>query len=334
MAEKKSPTKSAYASAGVDIDAGNKAVQLMKQYVKTTKNENCITDLGTFGGMFKFQDKILVASADGVGTKIKLAFQTGKHDTIGQDLVNHCVNDILVMGAEPLFFLDYFATGKLVPEVAAEVVKGLSIACKNNGCVLLGGETAEMPSMYQPNEYDLAGFIVGAVDRKDVIDIKTIKPGDVVLGLASTGLQTNGYSLALKVFPPSKNTGKLNDVLMIPHGSFLNPIKALRKVVTIKGMAHITGGGFYENIPRALPEGVNVCITKGTWHMPSIFNMIQERGKIDEHEMYRVFNMGIGLVVVVDKKDAEKALASLKESNQRAWQIGEVVKGERKVVLK
>jgi len=325
--------KSSYAKAGVNIDAGWKAVRLMKKYVKETKNKNCVTDIGSFGGMYSFQNKILVASADGVGTKLKLAFHTNKHDTVGQDLVNHCVNDILVMGAEPIFFLDYFGTGKLKPKVAADVVKGLSKACKENNCVLLGGETAEMPGLYKQGEYDLAGFIVGKVTKKDVINNKLIKPGDAVIGLASTGLHTNGYSLALKILPPNKNTKRLNHVLMMPHKSYLKPVKALRKKVTVKGLAHLTGGGFYDNIPRVLPKNISVRIKKGSWHSPSIFSMIQKKAKVSEKEMFRVFNMGIGMIVIVAKKNVKQALGILKKNKQRAWLIGEVVKGSKKVVI-
>lgn len=326
-------TSSAYQDAGVNIDAGMKAVDLMKRYVKTTMNKNVITDLGSFGGMFSFNGGILVASADGVGTKLKLAYHTGKHDTIGQDLVNHCVNDILVMGAEPLFFLDYFGTTKLVPEVAAEVVKGLSIACKENGCALLGGETAELPGIYKDNEYDLAGFIVGSIPKEGVIDTTKIKSGDIIIGIASSGLQTNGYSLALKVLPPEKNTDKLNEVLMKPHKSFLNSVRELRKKITVHGLVHITGGGFYDNIPRVLPKGVSVQINKGSWHVPSVFTMIQEKGSVSDEEMHRVFNMGIGMMAIVEEKDKDLAIESLKASGERVFLIGKVIAGDNKVIL-
>ena len=333
VGKKKRAAISAYKIAGVNIDAGWKAVRLMKRYVKETKNKNCITDIGSFGGMYSFQNKILVASADGVGTKLKLAYHTGKHDTVGQDLVNHCVNDILVMGAKPLFFLDYFGTGKLKPSVAADVVKGLAKACKENNCVLLGGETAELPGLYKPGEYDLAGFIVGSVNRKDVIQTKSIKPGDAVIGLASSGLHTNGYSLALKMLNPKKNTKRMNEVLMMPHKSYLKPVTSLGRSVKIKGIAHITGGGFYDNIPRILPKGIGVRINKEMWHSHSIFRLIQKRGNVSEKEMYRVFNMGIGMIIIVAKKNVKKALARLKQTKQRAWLIGEIVKGSKKVVI-
>lgn len=326
--------KSAYKKAGVDIDAGWKAVRLMKKYAKATRNKNCITDIGSFGGIYSFQNKLLVASADGVGTKLKLAYHTGKHDTVGQDLVNHCVNDILVMGAKPLFFLDYFATSKLRPKTAAEVIRGVAKACKENNCALLGGETAELPGIYKQGEYDLAGFIIGSLDKKNIMDKKAIKPGDIVIGMASSGLHTNGYSLALKILNPKKNTKKLNEVLMTPHKSYLEPITLLRKSVKIKGIAHITGGGFYDNIPRILPKGITIKIKKGTWHVHSVFRMIQNKANVSEKEMYRIFNMGIGLIIIIANKDRKKAMARLKQLKQRSWIIGEVIKGDKKVMIK
>ena len=309
-----------YADAGVSIDNANLAVAKIREYARSTFNERTLTEIGSFGGMFagafpNMAEPILVASADGVGTKLKLAFDTGIHNTVGADLVNHCVNDILVQGARPLFFLDYFATGKLEPEVTASVVEGMARACRENGCVLLGGETAEMPSMYADGEYDLAGFIVGVVDKPKVIDGKSITPGDVVLGIPSTGLQTNGYSLARKLFfevggyTPDSYIEELGttvgEALLATHASFLPQIGPLLDSGMIKGLVHITGGGFLENIPRILPEGVSVEITRGTWPELPIFGMMQRLGNVDEKEMFRTFNMGIGMIVICasDKKD-------------------------------
>ena len=269
-----------YADAGVSIDNANRAVEKIREHARSTFNERTLTEIGSFGGMFAgafpdMAEPILVASADGVGTKLKVAFETGIHNTVGADLVNHCVNDILVQGARPLFFLDYFATGKLEPDVTASVVEGMARACRENGCVLLGGETAEMPSMYSDGEYDLAGFIVGVVDKPKVIDGKTIKPGDVVLGLPAKGLQTNGYSLARKLLFEIGNYKvdtfldelgtTVGDALLETHESFLKPLEPLLDSGQIKGLAHITGGGFLENIPRILPEGVSVEINRGSW---------------------------------------------------------------------
>ncbi|MEO6590221.1 MAG: phosphoribosylformylglycinamidine cyclo-ligase, partial [Pyrinomonadaceae bacterium] len=280
-----------YSDAGVSIDNANIAVEKIKTYAKSTFNERTLTEIGSFGGMFsamfpEMREPILVASADGVGTKLKIAFDTGIHHTIGQDLVNHCTNDILVQGARPLFFLDYFATGKLSPDVTASVVEGISIACKENGCVLLGGETAEMPGFYADGEYDLAGFIVGVVDKSKVIDGKNIMAGDVVLGLPSNGLQTNGYSLARKLFfevagyevdKYIEELGKsIGEALLEKHTSFLKPLENLLDTGKIKGLAHITGGGFLENIPRILPENVAVEIKRGTWNELPVFGLMQK----------------------------------------------------------
>jgi phosphoribosylformylglycinamidine cyclo-ligase len=278
-----------------------------------------------------------VASADGVGTKLKIAFETGKHDTVGADLVNHCVNDILVQGARPLFFLDYFATGKLEPNVTASVVEGMARACRKNGCVLLGGETAEMPDFYPEGEYDLAGFIVGIVDKKNVVDGKSIVPDDVVLGLPSTGLQTNGYSLARKLLFEVGGYGvdsfvdelgaTVGDALLATHASFLSPIGPLLESGMIKGLAHITGGGFLENIPRILPEGVSVEIKRGMWPELPIFGMMQRLGNVADREMFRTFNMGIGMVVVCSSEDKQQLLSSL----PNAYEIGRVLEGPKEV---
>ena len=307
-----------YADAGVSIDNANLAVAKIREYARSTFNERTLTEIGSFGGMFsaafpQMAEPILVASADGVGTKLKLAFETGIHNTVGADLVNHCVNDILVQGARPLFFLDYFATGKLEPDVTASVVEGMARACRENGCVLLGGETAEMPDFYPPGEYDLAGFIVGIVDKPNVIDGKGITPGDVVLGIPSTGLQTNGYSLARKLFFDiggykadsyiDEVGSTVGEALLATHESFLPQIGPLLDSGVIKGLVHITGGGFLENIPRILPEGVSVEIQRGTWPELPIFDMMQRLGNVDEKEMFRTFNMGIGMIVVCSETD-------------------------------
>jgi phosphoribosylformylglycinamidine cyclo-ligase len=331
-----------YADAGVSIDNANLAVAKIRDFARSTFNERTLTEIGSFGGMFagafpNMSEPILVASADGVGTKLKLAFDTGIHNTVGADLVNHCVNDILVQGARPLFFLDYFATGKLEPEVTASVVEGMARACRENGCVLLGGETAEMPSMYADGEYDLAGFIVGVVDKPKVIDGKSITPGDVVLGVPSTGLQTNGYSLARKLFfeiggyTPDSFIEELGttvgEALLATHASFLRPLEGLLDTGVIKGLVHITGGGFLENIPRILPEGVSVEIDRGSWPELPIFGMMQRLGNVDEKEMFRTFNMGIGMIVVCSKGD----VSSVKQRLGDCYEIGRVIDGDRDV---
>ncbi len=342
-----------YADAGVSIDKANLAVAKIREYARSTFNERTLTEIGSFGGMFagafpNMSEPILVASADGVGTKLKLAFDTGIHNTVGADLVNHCVNDILVQGARPLFFLDYFATGKLEPDVTASVVEGMARACRENGCVLLGGETAEMPSMYADGEYDLAGFIVGVVDKPRVIDGKSITPGDVVLGIPSSGLQTNGYSLARKLFfevggyTPDSYLEELGttvgEALLATHASFLPQIGPLLDKVRsdegvrsplIKGLVHITGGGFLENIPRILPKGVSVEITRGTWPELPIFGMMQRLGNVDEKEMFRTFNMGIGMIVVCSNADKNSVAGLIGNS----YEIGRVAAGNQRVAI-
>lgn len=333
-----------YADAGVSIDNANRAVAKIREYARSTFNERTLTEIGSFGGMFAgafpgMAEPILVASADGVGTKLKLAFETGVHNTVGADLVNHCVNDILVQGARPLFFLDYFATGKLEPDVTASVVEGMARACRENGCVLLGGETAEMPDFYPPGEYDLAGFIVGVVDKAKVIDGRSIEPGDVVLGIPSNGLQTNGYSLARKLFFEVGNYKvdtfvdelgtTVGEALLATHQSFLPQIGPLLDSGLIKGLAHITGGGFLENIPRILPDGVSVEINRGTWPELPIFGLMQKLGNVSDHEMFRTFNMGIGMVVVCSGSDSEKIRSAIGVFN-----IGTVQAGDRTVKLK
>ena len=330
-----------YADAGVSIDNANLAVAKIREYARATFNERTLTEIGSFGGMFSgafpgMVEPILVASADGVGTKLKLAFETGIHNTVGADLVNHCVNDILVQGARPLFFLDYFATGKLEPDVTASVVEGMARACKENGCVLLGGETAEMPDFYRAGEYDLAGFIVGVVDKKNVIDGKSIVPGDVVLGIPSNGLQTNGYSLARKLFfeiggyKPDSHIDELDttvgEALLATHQSFLPQIGPLLDTGLIKGLAHITGGGFLENIPRILPDGVSVEIKRGTWRELPVFSVMQKLGRVSEKEMFRTFNMGIGMVVICSKTDSKNVVEHL-----QLPEIGRIVVGDQSV---
>lgn len=331
-----------YSDAGVSIDNANIAVDKIKKFARSTFNERTLTEIGSFGGMFSgafpnMSEPILVASADGVGTKLKIAFDTGIHNTIGQDLVNHCVNDILVQGARPLFFLDYFATGILSPEVTASVVEGISIACRENGCVLLGGETAEMPGFYKDGEYDLAGFIVGVVDKSKVIDGKSIAPGDVVLGLPSNGLQTNGYSLARKLFFEvggyevdtfiEELGDTVGNALLARHTSFLRPLDNLLGTGKIKGLAHITGGGFLENIPRILPEGVGVEINRGSWTEPPIFGMMQRLGNVADSEMFRTFNMGIGMIAICAPENKDEFAASC----AGAIEIGKVTAGNRDV---
>jgi len=334
-----------YADAGVSIDNANLAVAKIREFARSTFNNRTLTEIGSFGGMFSgafpgMADPILVASADGVGTKLKLAFETGIHNTVGADLVNHCVNDILVQGARPLFFLDYFATGKLEPDVTASVVEGMARACKENGCVLLGGETAEMPDFYPPGEYDLAGFIVGVVDKKNVIDGKSIVPGDVVLGIPSNGLQTNGYSLARKLFfevagyNPDTYLDELGETvgkaLLKTHQSFLRPLEGLLDKGIIKGLAHITGGGFLENIPRILPDGVSVEIKRGTWPELPVFGVMQSLGNVSEKEMFRTFNMGIGMIAVISSENKKTLMSHL----DGCFEIGRVVEGEKSVSIK
>lgn len=334
-----------YSDAGVSIDNANLALDKIKKLAKSTFNAQTLTEIGSFGGMFSamfphMSEPILVASADGVGTKLKIAFETGIHNTVGQDLVNHCVNDILVQGARPLFFLDYFATGKLEPETTVAVVEGFATACKENGCVLLGGETAEMPSMYADGEYDLAGFIVGVVDKPKVIDGKNIQEGDVVLGLPSNGLQTNGYSLARKLMfeiagykvdstPEELNGETVGNALLATHPSFLKSLGNLLDSGKIKGLAHITGGGLLENIPRVLPENVSVEIKRGTWNELPIFGLMQKIGHVEEKEMFRTFNMGIGMIVICAEEDKKFLMGNLTDVKE----IGRVVGGNREVEI-
>jgi len=343
-----SEPSSTYKSAGVDIAAGEQAVRSMKAHVRTTFNDLVLTDLGGFGGMMRFPgkdmaDPVLVSSIDGVGTKVKIASMMERYDTVGMDIVNHCVNDILVQGAMPMFFLDYFATSKLRQEVIENVVAGMSIACREVGCVLIGGETAEMPGVYLENEFDIAGCVVGLLDRQNIIDGSKVEAGDVVVGIASSGLHTNGYSLARKVLfedaglKPDQYVPELGavlgDVLLVPHRCYLNPIKILMQEHEIKAMAHITGGGFYGNIPRALPTSCQVTVERRNWGVPPIFNLIQERGNIDTLEMYRAFNMGIGMTLIVAREIGMQVAERLNELGENAWIIGEVHKGGREVTV-
>jgi len=342
-------TKAAtYADAGVDIDAANRATEKIKELARTTFNARTLSEIGSFGGMFdgafpEMRQPVIVASADGVGTKLKIAFATGVHDTVGRDLVNHCVNDILVQGARPLFFLDYIATGKLAPETITSVIEGITNGCRANGCVLLGGETAEMPGFYAAGEYDIAGFIVGIVAREKIIDGHAIEAGDVVLGLPSVGLHTNGYSLARKLFfdtagyAPDKFIDELGETigaaLLKPHVSYLKVLDGLLDAGVIKGLAHITGGGLLENIPRILPEGTAVEIKRGSWPALPIFTLMQRLGNIVEPEMYRTFNVGIGMVIVCAPTDVAKIKQHFDSLGQACYEIGRVVAGERQVAL-
>lgn len=340
----------AYKQAGVDIAAGNEAVERMKKHVKKTFRPEVLTELGGFGGLFglnkdKYEEPVLVSGTDGVGTKLKIAFAMDKHDTIGIDAVAMCVNDIVVQGAEPLFFLDYLACGKVVPEKIEAIVKGISDGCVGSGCALIGGETAEMPGMYEADEYDIAGFTVGIVDKKKIIDGKGIAAGDAVIGFASSGVHSNGFSLVRKLLLeqegyslqdalPELGGAKLGDVLLEPTKLYVKPALELIGKVEVKGMAHITGGGFIENIPRVLPEGVNVEIEYGSWPILPIFSLMQEKGNISNRDMFTTFNMGIGYIAVVPAEQAEAALQAAAAVGEEAYQIGTVVPGERIVTFK
>lgn len=327
-----------YKSAGVDITAGEKTVQKIKSYAKSTFNNQVLTDIGLFGAFYEldlqsYKNPVLVSSVDGVGTKLKIAFEAKRHDTIGQDLVNHCVNDIAVCGAKPLFFLDYFATGKLDPESASEVIKGFSIACRENQCALIGGETAEMPGLYQPDEYDLSGTIVGIVDKRNIIDGKEIKKGDLLIGFPSNGLHTNGYSLARKVllskFKLDQHLDELGCTLEVEllkiHKSYLNIISKLLTGLKIKGFSHITGGGIVGNTMRIIPEGLNLSIHWGNWELPPVFKLIQNTGNISTEEMRKVFNLGIGLIAVISKEDELQAFQIIHDNKEHVLLLGEVI---------
>ncbi len=344
----------AYARAGVDIDLGNKVKSTLPQLLAATHRPEVLGKVGGFGGLFaldirKYSEPVLVSSVDGVGTKLKIAFAMDRHDTIGQDLVNHCVNDIAVLGAEPLFFLDYLGTGKLQPRVFTQIISGFARACAENRCALIGGETAQMPGFYQPGEYDVSGTIVGVVEKSRMLDGRTIRLGDRVIGLASSGLHTNGYSLARKIFfddmklkPTSRLAGLKNSLgseLLKVHVSYGPLVQKLLKKFNpsqgrkrgsrpeIKGLAHITGGGFVDNIPRVLPRSCDVVIRRGSWTVPPIFQVLMRHGRVPESELYQVFNMGIGMALIVASDEATPILKFILSQKQKAWLIGEVVRG-------
>jgi phosphoribosylformylglycinamidine cyclo-ligase len=337
-----------YKKSGVDIDAGNEVVRRIRSLARGTFTPGVLSEIGSFGGLFQLgasgvDDPVLVASADGVGTKLRLAFMTGVHTTIGVDLVNHCTNDILVQGAQPLFFLDYLATGRLDPDVAVQIVEGLATACRDNGCALLGGETAEMPGFYGDGEYDVAGFIVGVVPRSKVIDGKAIVPGDVLVGLPSSGLHTNGYSLArriafdvaqLDVRAVVPELGRpIGEALLVPHRSYLPVIRPLLANTLIKGMAHITGGGITDNLPRVLPAGTHARIVRSSWRTPALFEWLQRAGDVPDADMFRTFNMGIGLILACSPDREGELIAALAQAGETdAVRIGDIRAGGEGVV--
>ncbi len=327
-----------YKSAGVNIEAGEKTVDKIKGYAKSTFNKSVLADIGMFGAFYepdfsRYKNPVLVSSVDGVGTKLKIAIEMDKHYTIGQDLVNHCVNDIAVCGAEPLFFLDYYATGKLNPDKASEVIKGFSIACKENNCALIGGETAEMPGLYKENDFDVSGTIVGVVDKSKIIDGKKIQKGDLLIGFPSNGLHTNGYSLARGVlFEKFKVTDHIKGIdnilgeeLLKIHKSYLTLISTLKNSVDLKGLSHITGGGIVGNTSRIIPKGLSIQLDWGSWEMPAIFKLIQQTGGISNEELHQVFNCGIGLIAVVSKVDKLQAFQIAHDIHEHPLLIGEVI---------
>ena len=338
-----------YAAAGVDITAGYRAVELMKQHITRTMTSGVCSDVGGFGGLFELDitgmtRPVLVSGTDGVGTKLKLAFLMDKHDTVGIDCVAMCVNDIICVGAKPLFFLDYIACGKNVPERIAEIVKGVSEGCVQSGAALIGGETAEMPGFYPVNEYDLAGYSTGVVDKSKIIDNKAMKAGDVIIALPSSGVHSNGFSLVRKVFdvenadlktPVEALGGKsIGETLLTPTKIYVKPVLALLEQVKVKGISHITGGGFYENIPRSIPDGLGAVIERKAVRILPIFELIAKEGNIPERDMFNTFNMGVGMSIVVSKEDADKALAILKEQGEDPYIIGEIVASDEKIVIK
>ena len=338
-----------YQDSGVDVERGYKAVELMKKHVQSTFNANVLGDIGSFGGFYsiageKMDEPVLVAGTDGVGTKLKYAFLANRHDTIGIDAVAMCVNDIVCQGAKPLFFLDYFATGKLSPETVATVVSGVAEGCRRSGCALIGGETAEMPGFYPDGEYDIAGFAVGIVDKADVINGKDIRPGDALVGIASSGIHSNGYSLVRRLFGDSdfshdldryddRLKDKVLNVLLTPTRIYVKSILGLISKVKVKGIAHITGGGFIENIPRIFPEGVGCVIRKDSYPMLPIFDILRELSGASDEQLYNTFNMGIGMVVCVAKEDVAAAIAALQASGEQAYEIGETVAGKGVTLL-
>jgi len=335
-----------YSDAGVDIDRANRTKKRIKYLAHKTFTRGVLSDIGGFGALFsvdreKWRDPVLVSSVDGVGTKLKIAFEMKTHHTVGADLVNHCVNDIAVQGATPLFFMDYLATGKLQPEVAEKIVEGLAEACKQNGCALIGGETAEMPGFYPDGEYDLAGFIVGVAERDRLVSGKAVESGDIILGLPSNGLHTNGYSLARKLlFEIARYTpetyvnelkGKVGNELMRTHRSYWPIIRKLLAAECVSALAHVTGGGISENLPRVLPKGVSAVIELGTWPVPPIFEHLQKLGNVPRDEMMRTFNMGVGMLVVVPAKKFKKAQGVLDRASEKSFTVGRITKGDRKV---
>ena len=338
----------AYAAAGVDITAGYKAVELMKKHIRRTETPGVCSDVGGFGGLFEpdllgMKQPVLVSGTDGVGTKLKIAFLMDRHDTIGIDCVAMCVNDIICCGAKPLFFLDYIACGKNVPEVIEQIVKGVCEGCVQAGCALIGGETAEHPGMMPEDEYDLAGYSTGIVDKEKIIDNKAMKAGDVIIALPSTGVHSNGFSLVRKVFdvenadlkaPVAELGGKsLGETLLTPTKIYVKPVLALLKEVPVRGISHITGGGFYENIPRSIPDGLGARIDKASVKVLPIFNLLAERGGISERDMFNTYNMGVGMSIVVPAEDAEKALKILKDNGEDAYIIGRIVESEDKITI-
>ena len=337
-----------YKEAGVDITAGYKAVELMKQHIAKTLTEGALSDIGGFGGLFELdltgiEKPVLVSGTDGVGTKLKMAFLMDKHDTVGIDCVAMCVNDIICCGAKPLFFLDYVAVGKNVPERVASIVSGVAEGCVQSGAALIGGETAEMPGFYPVDEYDLAGFSVGVVDKSKILDNSTIKAGDIIIGIPSSGVHSNGFSLVRKVFdvensdiktPVSELGGKsIGETLLTPTKIYVKPMTALFEKVTVKAVSHITGGGFYENIPRSLPNGYTAKIEKSAVKILPIFDLIAKTGNIPERDMFNTFNMGVGMSIVVDKNDADKTLEILKENGENPYIIGEIIQSDERVVI-
>ena len=337
-----------YKQAGVDVTAGYKGVELMKEAVKSTYTNGVLSDIGGFGGLYapqisNMEKPILVSGTDGVGTKLKLAFLMDKHDGVGQDCVAMCANDVICTGASPMFFLDYIALGKNIPEKVATIVKGVAEGCKKANCSLIGGETAEMPGFYPEDEYDLAGFCVGIVDKKKIIDSKKIEVGDKVIGLKSSGVHSNGFSLVRKVFNVNKENLNeyvddlgmtIGESLLTPTKIYVKPVLKLLDEVKVKGISHITGGGFYENMPRMLREGVALKINKNSYDVPAIFKLIQERGNIPERDMYNTFNMGIGMCIIVSENDVEKSLNILKTEGEEAYLIGEVQEGNKEIIIK
>ncbi len=336
-----------YKAAGVDVTAGYEAVRLMKEHVERTRVKGAIDSIGGFGGLFQLDNKeyeepVLVSGTDGVGTKIKLAFLLDKHDTIGIDAVAMCVNDIICCGAKPLFFLDYIACGKNIPEKIASIVKGIADGCVESGCALIGGETAEHPGLMPEDEYDVGGFSVGIVEKKKIIDGTKVKEGDAIIGLASSGVHSNGFSLVRKVFGIDKREvldeklpdGRtLGETLLAPTNLYVKPVLDLISKVEVKAISHITGGGFYENIPRSIPDGFTALIEKGSWEIPYIFKLLQERGGINEHDMFNTFNMGIGMSIVVSAEEADKALEALKVSGMSAYKIGKIGKTDKAIII-